>query len=123
MLLAWSVIFLHGIIPHNHHDHRDAQCHNILHHDCSDDKDNIFDDRHHYHLASSGDDNEHSSLICHFTSELVNSAGQDHAFIHQAGLHLDSLPIIVCQYISVIKSSRINKPALRLMPLRAPPLA
>ena len=123
MLLAWSVIFLHGIIPHNHNEHRDAHCHNILHHDCSDDEDNTFTGSHHYHLASAADDYDHSSLICHFSTELVNNAGQDHTFIHQASLHLDSLPLIVYQYISDIKCSRINNPAHRLMPLRAPPLA
>lgn len=123
MLLAWLVIFVHGVIPHNHNDHRDAHCHSILHHDCSDDKDNTFADNHHYHLTTAGDDYDHSSVICHFTSELVNNAGQDHVFIQQTSLYLDSLPLIVCQYISEFKCSRINDPAYRLMPLRAPPLA
>ncbi|MGM0463833.1 MAG: hypothetical protein ACQEQW_04170 [Bacteroidota bacterium] len=123
MLLAWAVIFLHGIIPHKHNDHRDAHCHNIMHHDCSDEKDNPFDDRHHYHLTSAGDDYEHSSLICHFTTELVNSSGQDHAFIHQSSLHLQSLPLTICQYISETECIRVNNPGYRLMPLRAPPLA
>ncbi len=123
MLLAWAVIFLHGIIPHNHNEHRDTHCHNILHHDCSGDKDNSIDDRHHYHLTSAGDDYEHSSLICHFTTELVNKSAQDHTFIHQTSLHLNSLPPVLCQHISEIKCIRVNNPAYRLMPLRAPPLA
>ncbi len=31
LLLAWFVIFAHGIIPHNHLDNPCSDCHNILH--------------------------------------------------------------------------------------------
>lgn len=31
LLIAWSVIFAHSIIPHNHHNDEFKACHNLVH--------------------------------------------------------------------------------------------
>lgn len=123
MLLAWSVIFLHGIIPHNHHDHRDARCTHIYHHTSegrNDAENTSYDNP---LIKSIPVHEEQKVLVCHFSAELIHLTDLDQVFINENGYHNPPLAETVNQYINAGSSASILKPAYSLMPLRAPPPA
>jgi len=123
MLLAWSVIFLHGIIPHNHHDRRDAGCKHICHHGTQEKGDSGIGVKNNFLLKNINNDKEQNGMICHFASEVIHQNDIDPVFINEAG-DFKMMPIITGnQYITTGSSGRIIKAAYSLMPLRAPPTA
>lgn len=123
LLLAWSVIFLHGIIPHNHHDHRDPHCTHICHRTSEDRSDSENTLNKNPLIKSILAHEEQNELVCHFAAELMHLTDIDQVFIHEDGFHNMSPAAAVNQYLDTGPSGSIIKPAYSLMPLRAPPAA
>jgi len=59
MLLAWFIIFAHGVVPHKHLDEPSAECHDLLHSTCAEDNQsgNL--------LRSDGE--QHGKRVCHYS--------------------------------------------------------
>jgi len=123
LLLAWSVIFLHGIIPHNHHDHRAAGCTHICHHTSEDRSDSEITSHYKLLIKSIPGNDKQKGLVCHFAAELMHQTDIDQVFIHEDEYHNMSPAEADNQYINAGSSCSIIKPAYSLMPLRAPPTA
>lgn len=123
MLLAWLVIFLHGIIPHNHNSHQTVHCHNILHHDHSEHDTKDLSEIDKFLLDAFEDDHNQPAIICHFTTELVNVAGADHFYMHEDDYNFNSPDLSAGPYYPSSYCGHINKLSHSLMPLRAPPSA
>lgn len=119
MLLSWMVIFLHGVIPHNHHLNHKPGCHYIIHNTTvSHEQQNACDhgDKESplYHSAD-------SEKICHFNTKLFQNSEIDNFFIAESGWQI---PYALVPETKVIKiGSDLKKPpAFRsCMLLRAPP--
>jgi len=123
MLLAWLVIFLHGIIPHNHQSQRTAHCHNVFHHDHAEDDTKDLPAIDKFLLNAFESDHSRPAIICHFTSELVNNAGTDHFFTYEDIFNFTSPALSSGPYFPANYCGRVKKPSHSLMPLRAPPRA
>ncbi|MDT8401959.1 MAG: hypothetical protein RQ743_09705 [Bacteroidales bacterium] len=123
MLLAWSVIFLHGIIPHNHLEQRDAGCSHICHQGTQEKDDSEIAIQSNLLLRNIVYDNEQNEMICHFASELIHQNDIDKVFINETG-NFKLTPVLTGKQC-IIRTSpgSIIKAAYSLMPLRAPPMA
>lgn len=81
MMMAWVVIFLHAVIPHNHQDHKQPGCQELCQsHNGNDDygKDHKYELAVILPLADS-----HESNICHFSTELKNEKSFNSFFINE----------------------------------------
>jgi len=121
-LLAWSLIFLHGIIPHTHHDIGDAGCSQSCHHGSQEESktgtafNNIL-------LKGIDNGNDHNGFVCHFASELIHQNDIDKLFIHEAGNIVLTPEKSDSQYLILPAPGRTTMASYSLMPLRAPPVA
>ena len=121
MLLAWMIIFLHSIIPHNHHEHRSINCNCIYHYDHGDSAvDKMVHDG--LILLNAVNNNHCKVFICHFSIELMQETHFDHLFFHESSIpFLGPLPspVIYIHYCTIDKGT---KSEIKFMPLRAPPI-
>jgi hypothetical protein len=70
VLLAWGIVFLHGVIPHIHISEQHGFCHSLLHDsDLSEQGDNSSD-----HIKGGHHDHE---KICHFSTIMLQQQGFD----------------------------------------------
>lgn len=129
MMLAWLVIFLHGVIPHNHNDHSLPGCHQVVHHEES-----HHEDSHHDSDTHDDCNNEqgiisntysscekHDAITCHYVSNMFRIYHIDKVFINKT----------VCSSVETFHSvQNINncfiidtgsRPCYSLLPPRAPP--
>ena len=64
LCLAWLIIFLHDVIPHNHNDHQGEGCHTLIHatesNEAADGTTRNISHSHHHE----------SSRVCHFSTNL-----------------------------------------------------
>lgn len=120
-MLAWSLIFLHGIIPHTHHDPGDTGCKHICHHDSQEESstDTAFNN---ILLKSIDTGNNHNGIVCHFASELIHQNDIDKVFIHEAGNLVLTPENTDTQCLIMPAPGRIIRASYSLMPLRAPPV-
>ena len=122
MLLAWMIIFLHGIIPHIHHEHRSLNCHQIWHFNHVPSTMEKTNNEGIIMLSAAG--NNHSEvLICHFSTELMHETHLDYLFINEATGSYISAPFKPGNYMHYQTTNRIIKTVLKFMPLRAPPFS
>jgi len=86
MLLSWMVIFLHGVIPHNHNSSHKPGCHHIVHASASGhdhhSECNHTDDKIAYLSNSHADESE---TICHFSAKLFQNLQIDGFFVVESG--------------------------------------
>ncbi|MGM0665867.1 MAG: hypothetical protein ACQETA_00970 [Bacteroidota bacterium] len=122
LLLAWSLIFLHGIIPHTHHDPSDTVCSHSCHHGSQEESnpDKTFNI---ILLKNIDGGNDHNGIICHFASELIHQNDIDKVFINEAVNFRLAPENTDTQYLIRPAPGRIIKVSHSLMPLRAPPVA
>jgi hypothetical protein len=112
LLLAWTIIFAHSIIPHHHHDsYHDLvcnHCHASYHQNTFTEEINDHDDCH-----------EHA---CHFQFEVLSQVSIDPVFI-AAAQYFDSdfLPIQQTERNTFYIENRYE-PLFYTNQLRAPPI-
>ena len=122
LLFAWSLIFLHGIIPHTHHDPGFSGCSHSCHHESQEDS-NTATAFNNILLKGIDTGNDHKGIACHFASELIHQNDIDKVFIHEAG-NLVLTPVNTDnQCLIMTAHGRIIRASYSLMPLRAPPVA
>jgi hypothetical protein len=113
LLLSWSVIFAHSIIPHNHHDLDYTGCYNLVHTiDYSDySKDNI----------TRFDIKPLEETICHYSGFVFFQLNTDNLIISSnKTASSDSFEIV--SYFNIQNSfGYISDPHLGKSALRAPP--
>jgi len=116
VLLAWTVIFLHGVIPHKHLQERSVGCSSIYH--------VINDD-----LQSSTDNHaingkhDHNEKICHFSELLYSSQNWGDLNLTPVN-ELKILPVFVSeQYFPDRDDRAISLYKTCSSRLRAPPLS
>ncbi len=118
LIIAWSIIFLHGVIPHNHGNHQGA-CNQVFHissdhneHHCEHENDYEF------FCSPSGDN---VIKVCHFSTNLHIQDDLNLPFIiEQESNHTCfQIPTLAIRVCSVFNSD--SPPEYSLMPLRAPP--
>ena len=81
MLLSWMIIFLHGVIPHNHHPSQKAGCHHIVHNaPLSNEHHQDCDKAHEKTILYTAHSHE-SETICHFSTSLFQNLQIDSLFI------------------------------------------
>jgi len=123
LLFAWSLIFLHGIIPHTHHDPGETGCSSICHHGSQEGSNSETFSHSNLLLKNIEVGHEHNGIICHFASELIHQNDIDKVFINETGnIKLDPLTE-GRQCIISTDPGRIIRVSFSLMPLRAPPVA
>ena len=119
LIAAWSIIFLHAVIPHNHESHQGASCHHIIHY-AIDHSDHDCENNHGFESFNSPSE-EHEMQICHFTTNLHLQDNLDQHFLMESNFNQSHLQIPTIN----IKDCRVfhsdSPPEYSLMPLRAPP--
>jgi hypothetical protein len=123
LLLAWSLIFLHGIIPHTHHDPGDTGCKHSCHHGSQEENNTVTALHHNILLKGIDDGNDHNGIVCHFASELIHQNDIDKVFINEAVNFRLAPEDTDPQFLIRPAPGRIIKVSHSLMPLRAPPVA
>jgi hypothetical protein len=121
MLLAWMIIFLHSIIPHNHHEHRSINCNYI----CYFDHGNSAADKivHYGLILKNAVNNDRCKVfICHFSVELMQETHLDHLFFHESPIPFTDPLLSPVTYIHNCTINKGAKSVIKFMPLRAPPL-
>jgi len=73
--IAWMIIFMHGVIPHNHQQEHKGDCNSVIH--CCHDSE-PGDVSIHFNETTH---NDHHHLICHFNSGLYNHIDTDNHFL------------------------------------------
>ena len=83
LLFAWTIIFAHSVIPHNHHDEPQSECN----HSCDSNIQNTTNFLGHNH---SSDSHDH----CHFNinTTLTKFVDSPNAFLHSS--NYISLPVL-----------------------------
>lgn len=115
LLIAWSVIFAHGIVPHNHSDEFIHCCHNLV--DSHSQSSELSDKTLLYDSIPSGE------TVCHYSGFLFLQLNADHIIIlsdkavfqNPAEKQVSDLPEKSKQFIS--------DPHPGSSALRAPPLS
>ena len=82
LLLSWTIIFLHGMIPHLHADHSD---HNPDSNDCqhsSNSKHMHGDEKNDSTWLLASNSQEHNESVCHFNPNLFSQLNLDVSFVH-----------------------------------------
>ncbi|MCD4770176.1 MAG: hypothetical protein K8R35_08420 [Bacteroidales bacterium] len=115
--IAWMLIFLHGIIPHNHSDDISHLNNNIIHNESGDDV-NPEDDN---TVLLSHPDNHLHGNVCHFSTNLFFRFAPDHFFITTSVPDITSVRFHVIATVASIESYFIRPPLITSRTLRAPP--
>ena len=115
VLLAWGVVFLHGVIPHIHLTEMHGQCSSLLH----DSDIKAEESSHSDHINGGHNDNE---KICHFSTIMFLQQGFDELLAdtsHKPQIIPEAiiLSVIACDQDDSITLAETG-PSL----LRAPPL-
>jgi len=114
MLLAWTIIMVHSIVPHHHHTHEQAHCHT-----CEEG----------YKFAAISPSVEFSQhdeeghFVCHFHVEAFANLTLDIHFLPPATEELIPLKEVVVGGTPVDKPLRVEALYLTNNQLRAPPVA
>ena len=119
LVAAWSIILLHGVIPHNHEDHALGICHQLVH-DTSDETDHSCEHDHDYESYTTSSD-EHKTQVCHFSTNLNIHDNLDQLFITDCGASPGHGLIPGLQIILYGDTDSHCPPHYSLMPLRGPP--
>ncbi|MDY6799850.1 MAG: hypothetical protein SVU94_01345 [Bacteroidota bacterium] len=113
LLLAWTIIFAHNIIPHHHHhSHHNFSCNHCHaeHHQ------NTFTEELNDQIY---DCNDHA---CHFHIEVLRQVSIDHVFIAASdNIFSDFLPILKSERITFYLETRYET-LFYTNQLRAPPI-
>jgi hypothetical protein len=116
LFLAWTVIFLHGVIPHSHIEDQTGICHSLYHTGiCSNEKG--------LNTAEIDGVNAHHDKVCHFSSLLFNTFGTDDIiFSHLTELII--VPLTGSEHFFLLQTDRAESLFKNCTSqLRAPPLS
>jgi len=113
-LLAWIVIFMHSIVPHDHHETDVAGCFNLVHSHSSDD--NQFDKVTRIEDLPCGD------TVCHLNAFEYLHLNTDNLFLLHDKTSSEniceiSVPINIRRSFEFVSDPHLGKPALRAPPL------
>ena len=123
LIFSWTVIFLHGVIPHIHdHGNLPAKSDHNLTHSCSGQHINA-ESGENLPLFIAGSDRNHSNEACHFNPNLFPNINIDNNFIY-----VEIIEVSIEQEEVAISSPdvrpQLKKPhLLSTRGLRAPPVA
>jgi hypothetical protein len=115
LLLAWLVIFAHGVIPHNHMQEGHEGCSDIVHNvsigisDCD--------------KAPFLEDQPDDAKVCHFSNFLFKQIEQDNFIFPSLTESKLSTESISCSFSDKSSNCYISVPYFGTSPLRAPPSA
>lgn len=112
LFFAWTIIFAHSIIPHNHHvDNLPYECNHAQAHNTSLESNNVF-----FH-----GDIDFDSHTCHFHVDLLTQISVDHGYIASSELQsLGCFTSVYKIYFAPLRAS-FDNPFLDNNHLRAPP--
>ena len=114
LFLAWFVIFLHGVIPHNHLDNPYSDCHSILH---SEGAESSRTDRAlNFHTLPSG------KTVCHYSGIIFHELSSDNLFLPSDRSVFIKAPEVLASNIFSVTLLFISDPHPGNSALRAPPL-
>lgn len=121
LLLSWTIIFLHGLVPHLHadhpnHDHNSNECRHSTdsNHMNADEKDNSP-----WLMAS--DSHDHNESVCHFNPNLFSQLNLDVSFVQAEDFEAIEIREKVV-FTRPDTEPKIKKPPLlSTSALRAPP--
>jgi hypothetical protein len=114
-MIAWLVIFIHGIIPHNHLNEKHNGCHKIIHNIVLHDH-----ERDHDHTSRYAD-HPAEEKICHFSSFLYNHFSQDSFFL-STNIETHYPPVNLSESFKIsYKDYYFSRPYYGSSSLRAPP--
>ncbi len=120
MLLAWSIIFLHAVIPHNHINNHALICHLVCHNrneGLSGFSSNTGSSESYHMFVPAG----HNDMVCHFFTHMMFNDNPDKIFTYKSSTPYISIPEKKTIYNPGYWCGREIKIALKLRPLRAPP--
>jgi hypothetical protein len=117
ILFGWLIIFMHGIIPHNHLQEHQSGCHELFHTTTNHNSD--FQDK---NTGSSlySEKNE-DEKVCHFSSFLFNNFNQDNLIITPDRETYFFPPVISVTLSFYNLVSYLSEPYYGSISLRAPP--
>lgn len=114
VFLAWSIIMVHSIVPHHHHDHEQEPCHS-----CEEGY-TLSTSSHSLNLS---DHNSNGHFVCHFQVETFANLSLDIHFLPPSTDELLPLREVVVGGTPVDKPLRVEALYLTNNQLRAPPAA
>ncbi|MDP4224139.1 MAG: hypothetical protein Q8868_12580 [Bacteroidota bacterium] len=115
LLIAWMMIFLHGIIPHNHADEYLGLCNGRFHY-CDTG----------FHQAPDVNNTigeQSDTSICHISNLLFNSLNDDHLILHLCKVVIVSPEVTGSPVKSITDQSYVSDLYHGTTSFRAPPLA
>jgi len=122
MMIAWLVIFLHAVIPHNHHDQQQPDCQSICHHQNSNiTKESEVKKSMVSVLKPMAE--KHESQICHFSTDLKHETSPDTFFFNADVVFIIHPATRIISTKNIYDQWAATDHQFRLKPLRAPPLA
>jgi hypothetical protein len=114
LLLAWFVIFLHGVIPHNHLDNPYSDCHSILHSEAAE---NSRADR-----APNFQTLPSEKTVCHYSGFIFSQLSSDNLIFTYDRSAFINPPEVLASNIFSVTVLFISDPNPGISALRAPPL-
>ncbi len=114
--IAWMLIFLHAIIPHNHSDDICHLNNNIIHSESGDNVNTENDNT--VWLSQPGN---HHGNICHFSTNLFLKVIPDHLFTISSVPDITSVRFNIITTVTHIESYCNGPPLITSRTLRAPP--
>ena len=115
--IAWMLIFLHGVIPHNHSDDICHYNNDIIH---SDSGDGVNQENDNTVWLSQSDNHLHAN-ICHFSTNLFLKITPDHFFTTSSVPEITSVRFHITTTAAFIESDWNRPPLITSRTLRAPP--
>jgi hypothetical protein len=120
LLFGWLIIFMHGIIPHNHLQEQHNGCHELYHNITA--NNTIVQDKNSEHSTAQYSEKTEDAKVCHFSSFLFNNYNHDRLII-TATRETYFLPQEISVTISFYNSeSYSSEPYYGSTSLRAPPV-
>jgi hypothetical protein len=116
VLFAWTVIFIHGVIPHLHQQDHNSPCNSIIHEINSDKNDTV------HSLMINGKPGDHEK-VCHYTGLLFQLLNYDNLLFHpEKKTYI--VPVILSEsHICQIAYLNFSEPETDTTSLRAPPVS
>lgn len=115
LLIAWSVIFAHSIIPHNHHYDEFKACHNLVH--AIDPAGNLQD------KTARLDNLPDKETVCHYSGFVFYHLNTDNIIISSGKTSFPDIIRIAGSINDQNSLIFISDPHLGKSALRAPPLS
>lgn len=115
ILLAWSFMFLHNIIPHNHLNNNISGCHELVH--------NTSSEKHHCEGVSEYKELPEEITVCHISGFLFHQLNTDNLLLAKFTFN-NFEPVLntVCK-VTPVADTHVSDPYYGTFSLRAPPEA